>query len=330
MDEVFWARVGTSGGVGLPGGTVVVSSEGLMADLKPYRLLKGGDGEYWFDGHFPAAVYDAIIAANAGIEGIRVESGKTVAGNEFFLEQFRLDGAVCLETLSPSRPGWVARRQRRAQHRDGGGHDGGYLNHWGFSKFAMICATLLNRLEGDQVTATPEQLHSSARTPASSCSTTSSPPCCRPSVATHAPRPAATTPGGQMSDPIDWDALHAAAVACLPNSYSPYSNFPVGVAGFADDGRIVSGANVENASYGLTLCAECSMVSTWRHRRRQVGGRLLRGRRRQRAHALRSLPAAAVGVRRSRHAADDARGRADHEGRPSQAFGPENLDKAGV
>ncbi len=60
---------------------------------------------------------------------------------------------------------------------------------------------------------------------------------------------------------IDWDALLAAAVACLPNSYSPYSNFPVGVAGFADDGRIVSGANVENASYGLTLCAECSMVS---------------------------------------------------------------------
>jgi len=44
MDEVFWCRVGTSGGVGLPGGTVVVSSEGLMADLKPYRLLNGGTG----------------------------------------------------------------------------------------------------------------------------------------------------------------------------------------------------------------------------------------------------------------------------------------------
>ena len=35
----------------------------------------------------------------------------------------------------------------------------GYLNHWGFSKFAMICCTLLNRLDGDQVTATPQQLH---------------------------------------------------------------------------------------------------------------------------------------------------------------------------
>ena len=41
MDEVFWCRVGTSGGVGLPVGTVVVTSEGLMADLKPYRLLNG-------------------------------------------------------------------------------------------------------------------------------------------------------------------------------------------------------------------------------------------------------------------------------------------------
>ena len=60
---------------------------------------------------------------------------------------------------------------------------------------------------------------------------------------------------------IDWEALLAAAVAALARSYSPYSKFPVGVAGIVDDGRIVSGANVENASYGLTLCAECSMVS---------------------------------------------------------------------
>lgn len=62
-------------------------------------------------------------------------------------------------------------------------------------------------------------------------------------------------------DQIDWDLLRDAAIVALGNSYSPYSKFPVGVAGFADDGRLVSGANVENASYGLTLCAECSMVS---------------------------------------------------------------------
>jgi len=60
---------------------------------------------------------------------------------------------------------------------------------------------------------------------------------------------------------VDWKTLRRNAIDASAHSYSPYSNFPVGVAGFVDDGRVVSGANVENASYGLTLCAECSMVS---------------------------------------------------------------------
>ena len=159
IDEVFWCRVGTSGGVGLPGGTVVVSSEGLMSDLKPYRLLNGGTGEYWFDGHFPAETCTAIIEANAGAD-IPIVSGKTVAGNEFFLEQFRLDGAICLETPE-TKMGWL-----RWLHENGvvniemeGAMIAGFLNYWGFSKFAMICTTLLNRLAGDQVTASPAQLH---------------------------------------------------------------------------------------------------------------------------------------------------------------------------
>jgi cytidine deaminase len=71
---------------------------------------------------------------------------------------------------------------------------------------------------------------------------------------------------------IDWQALHRQAVAASAHSYCPYSNFPVGVAGLADDGRQVWGANVENASYGLTLCAECSMVS---HLHATGGGRLV-------------------------------------------------------
>ena len=159
MDEVFWCRVGTSGGVGLPGGTVVVSSEGLMADLKPYRLLNGGTGEYWFDGRFPAATSQAIIAANEHPD-FEIVAAKTVAGNEFFLEQFRLDGAICLETPE-TKMGWL-----RWLHDNGvaniemeGAMLAGYLNWWGFSQFAMICCTLLNRLEGDQVTATAAQLH---------------------------------------------------------------------------------------------------------------------------------------------------------------------------
>lgn len=60
----------------------------------------------------------------------------------------------------------------------------------------------------------------------------------------------------------DWDALRGVAKEALTHSYSPYSNFPVGVAAIVDDGRVISGANVENASYGLGLCAECALVSS--------------------------------------------------------------------
>lgn len=60
---------------------------------------------------------------------------------------------------------------------------------------------------------------------------------------------------------IDWDALRAAANEARAWSYSPYSRFPVGAAALVDDGRIVQGANVENASYGVGLCAECGLVS---------------------------------------------------------------------
>ncbi|MGO4382897.1 cytidine deaminase [Specibacter sp. RAF43] len=59
---------------------------------------------------------------------------------------------------------------------------------------------------------------------------------------------------------INWDALKEAATAAMKNSYSPYSAFPVGAAALLEDGRVVSGCNVENASYGLTLCAECTLV----------------------------------------------------------------------
>ena len=60
---------------------------------------------------------------------------------------------------------------------------------------------------------------------------------------------------------IDWDALREAAREAMAHSYSPYSKFPVGAAALVEDGRVVSGCNVENASYGVTLCAECSLVS---------------------------------------------------------------------
>lgn len=62
-------------------------------------------------------------------------------------------------------------------------------------------------------------------------------------------------------DSIDWEALRLRAREAMAKAYVPYSQFPVGVAAVVDDGRVVSGCNVENASYGVTLCAECSLVS---------------------------------------------------------------------
>ena len=60
---------------------------------------------------------------------------------------------------------------------------------------------------------------------------------------------------------VDWQALNDAAVEAMRHAYVPYSRFPVGAAALVDDGRIVAGCNVENASYGLALCAECGLVS---------------------------------------------------------------------
>jgi cytidine deaminase len=60
---------------------------------------------------------------------------------------------------------------------------------------------------------------------------------------------------------INWEELHARAISAMKKAYAPYSNFPVGVSALVDDGRIVEGCNVENASYGLGLCAECGLVS---------------------------------------------------------------------
>jgi len=59
----------------------------------------------------------------------------------------------------------------------------------------------------------------------------------------------------------DWEELRLQAVTAMQRAYAPYSSFPVGVAGRVADGRVVTGCNVENAAYGVGLCAECGMVS---------------------------------------------------------------------
>ncbi len=64
-----------------------------------------------------------------------------------------------------------------------------------------------------------------------------------------------------MADDPIWQELREAALAVQPRAYAPYSGYPVGAAARADDGRLLTGCNVENAAYGVTLCAECGVVS---------------------------------------------------------------------
>ncbi len=68
------------------------------------------------------------------------------------------------------------------------------------------------------------------------------------------------SPGPAPGD-VDWEALRGAAQEVMKRAYAPYSRFPVGAAALADDGRVVVGCNVENAAYGVALCAECGLVS---------------------------------------------------------------------
>jgi cytidine deaminase len=75
-----------------------------------------------------------------------------------------------------------------------------------------------------------------------------------------------------MSTEVNWKLLRDKAIEASGQAYAPYSQFPVGAAALVDDLRVVTGCNVENVSYGLSLCAECAVVCALHS---SGGGRLL-------------------------------------------------------
>jgi len=81
------------------------------------------------------------------------------------------------------------------------------------------------------------------------------------SSVTSVPGPNKHAPSGDLGKVVDWEALRRSADAASSRAYAPYSRLRVGAAGLCEDGTVVTGCNVENASFGLTLCAECGLVS---------------------------------------------------------------------
>ena len=157
MDKVFWCRVGTSGGVGLVPGSVVITTEALLPDFKPYRLFVTGK-EHFFESKFPEKCIDEIIKANSK-EKINIVKGKTIGANSFYIEQNRIDGAFAL-CSDKDKMDWLKKAESLGVKNIEMEAPlvAGFLNHWGFSNFAVICCTLLNRLQGDQISSTPKEL----------------------------------------------------------------------------------------------------------------------------------------------------------------------------
>jgi uridine phosphorylase len=158
IEKVFWCRVGTSGGLVEPG-TVVLTTESLCSDFKPYRLIVLGEDHY-FDPIFPADSVEGIIKANSG-EKIPLIKGKTIGGDCFYIEQNRIDGAIAL-CNEQGKLEWLKKAEKLGVKNIEmeSPVTAGFLNHWGFSNFAVICCVLLNRLKGDQIRSSREELES--------------------------------------------------------------------------------------------------------------------------------------------------------------------------
>ena len=161
VNNVFICRVGTSGGLQLPEGSIVITKESYMADLTPYRIKRLGNNNITFDGSYPQEVIDRILKAN---EGININIGNTVSGDSFYLEQLRQDGATIFLDEGEREQVFEAFIKKGIKNIEmEAAAIPAFCKDFGHTNFATVCATLVDRFHDDQVDSSPEELKQYSR-----------------------------------------------------------------------------------------------------------------------------------------------------------------------
>jgi uridine phosphorylase len=155
-ENFTFIRIGTSGGVGIEPGTVVVTNEGLNEELEPnFEQIVLGQRRL-YETALDTNLANRILSVRGNI---RAEVGKTMGTNDFYEGQARLDGALAPDYTEAEKLLFLQRAHQKGVRNI-------EMESTAFAAFckranipaAIVCATLLNRLNGDQVTSTSEEL----------------------------------------------------------------------------------------------------------------------------------------------------------------------------
>ncbi|KJE95516.1 uridine phosphorylase 1 [Capsaspora owczarzaki ATCC 30864] len=155
--EVIYLRIGSSGGIGVPAGTIVITEEALDGELNPFHTLKVLGNKIYRDAKFDRALLDEIAACKTPEMNVLV--GKTMCAEDFYEGQARLDGAIC-EYPQDAKFAFFSKAQAK-------GVVNMEMESLEFAAFtwhlkipaAVLCATYLNRMETDQVSSPPHVIH---------------------------------------------------------------------------------------------------------------------------------------------------------------------------
>ena len=158
VNKIFICRVGTSGGLQLPEGSIVLTKESFMADLKPYKIKRLGNDNLTYSGSYPQNVIDAIIESNKN-ENIKINIGNTISGDDFYLEQLRQDGATIILDEGERDKVFKAFVDKGIKNIEmEAAAIPAFCGDFGHYNYATVCATLVDRYHDDQVNSTAEQL----------------------------------------------------------------------------------------------------------------------------------------------------------------------------